>query len=150
MCALRSKTAALTHKNVYHHIVLRKEHHMKIGNVFKSLLAGGMLFTAMSGFVSANPSLTTNVDNSGLCLVSLTHDYTNSRYCELSIKSGSSFQSSTTVGFASGVLSPGVVMNMERQVTGRKGIGVAIVYFGQSPYTASVWSDVQEVNNPSY
>ena len=123
---------------------------MKIGSIIKSLLSGGMLFAALSGFASASPNLSTTMDNSGLYKASLTHDYTNDRYCELSIKSGDSFQSSTTLGFASGVVSPNVTMHMERQVGERKGIAVAIVYFGQSPYTAAVWSDIKENPNPNY
>ena len=122
----------------------------KVKNVIMSILAGAVLFGVMSGMTYAAGTLTASMEYSGLYKLTLHHDYSDSRYCELAISTGASLSGATSVGFASGTLSPGVDMHLNRMVDGQNGYGHGIVYYGQTPYSAVVWSDRTEHANPNY
>ncbi len=122
----------------------------RVKNVIMSILAGAVLFGVMSGMTYAAGTLTASMENSGLYKLTLHHDYSDSRYCELAISTGSSASTATCVGFASGTLSPNVEMHLNRMVTGQYGYGLGVVYFGQTPYSTVVWSDHTEHANPNY
>ena len=119
--------------------------------VFSGISAIIILFITLTGLAYASSgTLIATMSNGGLYDAALSHDYSNSRYCELSISQGSSLSSSTTIGFTSGTLSPNAEMHLIRNVTAEKGYSLGDVYFGQTPNSVVVWSKRTEDANPNY
>ena len=122
----------------------------KFRHFIKGVVAISLLFGTISGAVYASPELTAVMGNGGSYEAHMTHDYSNSRYCEMAIMTGSTFSSATTVGFASGILSPNTAMYIQRQVNGQYGYAVGTVYNSTVPHAGIAWSSHTQDLNPNY
>lgn len=119
----------------------------KIVSMIKSVMAGTILCGAIAnGVYAASGSVCGNYYSGRDYQAVLKHTYSNTRYCELFIRKGGTYSTSTTIGVASGVLSPNTEMNLQRYIDSGHAYATGLVYYGQSPYATLVWSGHVEDN----